>query len=409
MHSPAIASVLASLLLLPASPLAQAPPPPGGEAAAPKAPEADEAEARRKLEEQIARELGGGARPSGAAAEKPAAVAPAQGGGGNPAARLLLLPDISAVGSFSVAYDSYDVEALSPRAGPFGPEGKPTPQLDEVELAIQSVVDPYARADIFVSFGPEEVAVEEAYLTTLGLPAGLQLRAGKLFSPFGRQNQQHPHAREFVDGSLVSARLLADEVLSGPGLDLAWLAPVPWFAELHLAGQGTAPAEEDPERLTAVARLLQYFPLGASTTLGVGLSAARRDEARGEFRDLGGVDVHLRWRPPEGRRSLSFQGELVGRRFRGNALASKMGAYAQLFLRQDAHLGYGVRWDWAPTPRDLPAGEEHRIGALLAWLPSEFQRIRLQVSYDRRPGGEDGWEGILALELGIGVHGAHPF
>jgi hypothetical protein len=324
-------------------------------------------------------------------------------------ARLLLLPDISAVASFSVAYDSYDVERLSPREGPLGPEGKPTPRFDELELALQSVVDPYARADIFISFTPEEVAVEEAYLTTLGLPGGLQIRAGKLFSPFGRQNQQHPHTWDFVDAPLVRGRLLATEVLSGPGIDVAWLAPLPWFAELHLAGQGTAPTEEDTERLTGVARLLQYFPLADSTTLGVGLSVARRDEAPGVFRDLGAVDVYLRWRPLQGRRYLTLQGELFGRRFRSNDLASNKGAYAQLFFRQDAHLGYGVRYDWAPTPPDARSGDEHRAGALVVWLPSEFQRIRLQVSYDRRPGGADGWEGLLALELGIGSHGAHPF
>jgi hypothetical protein len=46
---------------------------------------------------------------------------------------------------------------------------------------------------------------------------------------------------------------------------------------------------------------------------------------------------------------------------------------------------------------------------LAAWLPSEFQRIRLQVAYDRRPEGQDGLETLLQLEFGIGAHGAHPF
>jgi hypothetical protein len=323
-------------------------------------------------------------------------------------ARLLLLPDISAIGSFALAYDRYDVETLSPRDGPYGPPDQAQPLFQELELGLQSVVDPYARADVFVSFNPGGVDVEEAYLTTLSLPAGLQLRAGKLFSPFGRQTQQHPHAWEFVDAPLAR-RLVAAETLSGPGADLAWLAPLPWFAELHVAWQATAPTPDDPERPTAVARLLQYFSLGEATTLGVGVSAARRSEAPGEFRDLGDVDLYVRWRRPTSRSYLALQGELYGRRFSGGEGGSDAGGYAQLFWRQGPSYGLGVRYDDTPAVPDAGQGRERRYGAVAAWLPSEFQRLRLQISYDARPDGGDGLEALLSLEFAIGAHGAHPF
>jgi hypothetical protein len=369
-------------------------------------PEQQDAERRKKLEEEIAKELGAG--------KSPAQPQPASGqqapAGGNPMARLLLLPDISAVASFALAYDNYDVEALSPREGLFGPEDKPQFLFEEVELGLQSVIDPYARADVFVSFTPDGAEVEEAYLTTLSLPASLQVRAGQFFSPFGRQNQQHPHVWEFVDAPLARGRLLADEVLSGPGVDVGWLAPLPWFAELRLAGQSTAPTEEDTQRLTGFARLLQYFPLGEATTLGVGLSAARRDEGPGgALRDLGALDVYLRWRPPQSRSFLTLQGELYGRKFRHTEGGSDTAGYAQAFWRQGAYFGYGVRYDNAPSSGDAEPGAEHRYSALAIWLPSEFQRIRLQVSYDRLPGGQEGLEALLALEFGIGSHAAHPF
>jgi hypothetical protein len=218
-------------------------------------------------------------------------------------------------------------------------------------------------------------------------------------------------------------------VLSGPGLDLAWLTPLPWFAELHLAGQGTAPTptDEDPgERLTGIARLLQYFPLGHATTLGVGLSAARRSEATGAFRDLGAADLYLRWRPLGSRSYVTLQGEIFTRRFRTSGLSETLaaelptltaaaeqgwqtGGYAQLFWRQGAYFGYGVRYDQAPTAGETVAGTERRYSALASWFPSEFQRIRLQVSYDVRPDRQDGFEALLGLEFGIGSHGAHPF
>jgi hypothetical protein len=310
-------------------------------------------------------------------------------------------------------YDSYDVEGLSPRPSLFGPAEKPTPLFDELELAFQSVVDPYARADVFVSFTPEEVDVEEAYLTTLNLPAGLQVRAGKFFSPFGRQNQQHPHVWEFADAPLARTRVVAAEVLSGPGIDVAWLAPLPWFVELHLAGQGTAPglgATETTERNTAVVRVLQYASLGEGTTLGIGVSAARRDEASGgAFRDLGAIDAYLRWRPPAGRSYVTLQGEVFGTRLRGIEGGSETSGYAQAFWRQSPHVGWGVRYDEAPAAGESAPGRERRYSGVATWFPSEFQQLRFQISYDRRPGGEDGFETILALEFGIGSHGAHPF
>jgi hypothetical protein len=422
MRSPFVASLLASVLSLPVAAAAADPqpaPPPPPTAAPAQGSDQKDAEARKKLEEEIAKELGqGAARAGGAPAPQgqppPAQPAPgvaAQGGtGGNPMARLLLLPDISAIGSFTGVYDTYDVPARSPREGPIGLRDTPTFRFEELELGLQSVVDPYARADAFISFTPGGVDVEEAYLTTLSLPAGLQVKAGKLFSPFGRQNQQHPHLWDFVDAPLARGRILASDVLSGPGVDVAWLAPLPWFTELQLAAQDTAPTPDDTERLTGLARLLTYVPVSDGTTLGVGLSAARRSEAPGAFRDLGGVDVYLRSRPLASRSYVTLQAELYGRRFRnvegGDAAA---GGYAQLFFRRDAYWGYGVRYDRAPAAGDAAPGGEHRFGAVGVWYPSEFQRIRLQASYDRGPDGRDGLEAILALEFGIGSHGAHPF
>ena len=420
MRSLLVATVLAAGAAgLPAAARAAEAGPPAGSTATPtpappgSTPSAADEEARKKLEADIAKETGASGEAPAAAAPPAQAEGAAQGQGagptgGNPMARVLLLPDISAIGSFALAYDRYDVETLSPRDGPYGPPDKAQPLFQELELGLQSVVDPYARADVFLSFTPDGVDVEEAYLTTLSLPAGLQLRAGKLFSPFGRQNQQHPHVWDFVDGSLA-ARLVAAEKLSGPGVDLAWLAPLPWFAELHVAWQATAPTPGDPERGTGVARLLQYFSLGEATTLGVGASAAVRSDATGVFTDLGGVDAYLRWRPPTTRSYLTLQGELVGRRIRGGSGGSDAGGYAQLFWRQGPFYGFGVRYDGAPAVPEAGTGREHRYGAVATWFPSEFQRLRLQVSYDERPAGGDGLEALLALEFAIGAHGAHPF
>jgi hypothetical protein len=351
---------------------------------------------RKKLEEEIQRELRSAAGPS--APSPPAAPAAAPGGssqGGSAVARVLLLPDIGAIGNLSLAWDDRT--------------RKPAFAFEELELSLQAVVDPYLRADVFLSFTPGAVDVEEAYVTTLGLPGGFLVRAGKLKSPFGRLNQTHPHVQEFVEGPLAT-RLLAEESLGGPGVDVAWLAPLPWFAELHLAAQSIAPTETDASRLTGLARLSQYFALGDAATLGAGLSAARRDEAPGQFRDLAGADLFLRVRPPASRSYLALTAELHARRFvglPGVAEGFERGWWTQAFYRAGPYLGAGARYEQAPA-RDA-AGDERRVTGVLAWFPSEFERLRLEISRDRLPGGEAAVEAFLNLEFGIGAHGAHPF
>src|SRR3981081_742976 len=48
------------------------------------------------------------------------------------------------------------------------------PSLDvvESELAFSAAVDPYARADLFLTFGESGVEVEEGYMTFTSLPGG---------------------------------------------------------------------------------------------------------------------------------------------------------------------------------------------------------------------------------------------
>jgi hypothetical protein len=374
---------------------------------------------RQRLEAQIARELGGSAATPVASSGAPPSVGTA---GAAPWARLLVLPDISAVGSFAAVLDGYDVGQLSPRDGPQGPAGKATFLFQELELGLQGVIDPYVRANVYISFSPGGASVEEAYLTTLSLPAGLQVKAGLFYAPFGRLNLLHPHTWDFVDAPLARGRLLATETLGGPGLDLLWLTPLPWFAELQLAAQTTDPYGGGEGRLTGTAKLQQFYSLAEPLTLGVGLSAARRDEGTGAYRDLGNLDLLLKYRPLSGRAYLLLQGELYTRRFRGSPPAAippeaafqgdgsdGTGGYAQLVWRQNTWLGWGIRYDRAPAAGDSAPGAEQRWSAVGNWYPSEFSRLALQVAHDQRPGGASGWESILHLEFIMGAHGAHPF
>src|SRR5258708_37560988 len=85
----------------------------------------------------------------------------------NPGASKGFNPDISVIGNFlGKAGQQNKIE--------FGPDNaRPPMRLDETEVAFQAFVDPYAKANVFLSITPEGIDVEEGYATFVTLPYDL--------------------------------------------------------------------------------------------------------------------------------------------------------------------------------------------------------------------------------------------
>src|ERR1700674_2994831 len=79
----------------------------------------------------------------------------------------------------------------------------PALELHESEASFQAVVDPYARADFFISFGEQGVGVEEGFLTFTSLPGGLLTKVGKMRAAFGKVNSPHNHVLLWTDRPLA--------------------------------------------------------------------------------------------------------------------------------------------------------------------------------------------------------------
>jgi hypothetical protein len=84
--------------------------------------------------------------------------------------------------------------------------------VQNLEAVFDGAVDPYfkGQANVVLQIAPDgstNVELEEAYVTTTSLPAGLQLKAGQFFTDFGRLNPTHPHAWDFVDVPLAKRPL----------------------------------------------------------------------------------------------------------------------------------------------------------------------------------------------------------
>ena len=62
------------------------------------------------------------------------------------------------------------------------------------------MVDPYARADVFLAAGPDGLEIEEGVVTFNTLPGRLLLKAGKMRAQFGKVNAMHTHALPWTIG-----------------------------------------------------------------------------------------------------------------------------------------------------------------------------------------------------------------
>lgn len=79
--------------------------------------------------------------------------------------------------------------------------------------------------------------LEDLFLT-LDLPAGVSLRGGQFFVPFGYENPLHLHARDFVDPPISVVRLLGEEGLIVQGGEISFHLPGPGEKTFFRMGYG---------------------------------------------------------------------------------------------------------------------------------------------------------------------------
>src|SRR4051812_20382488 len=208
-----------------------------------------------------------------------------------------LNPDISLIGDFLAAVGHNTVRPV------------PTLEMHEAELGLQAIIDPYARADAFISFGEEGVELEEGYLTFTALPAGVVARVGKMRAAFGKVNTLHNHVLPWTDRPLVTERLVnGEEGISDAGVSVAKLIPNPWLfveatGEIFAGTSGDLFQSDRRSDLTYVGHVRAYRDVSEASNLDVGFSYARGPSpallALGDqFKtNLYGLDATLRWKP----------------------------------------------------------------------------------------------------------------
>src|SRR3990170_6167726 len=263
--------------------------------------------------------------PAAAAAGAPmATVAAPTGAPGGPAGQLpvygggslmskILNPDIGVIGKFAGGVGRNRVNPL------------PSLSLQESEVSLQAIVDPYARADFFLAIGEEGIELEEGYLTLPALPGNFLLKGGKMRSSFSRVNTFHNHSLPWIDRPMVQFNLMggsleeADVGIKEAGLSLSRILPAPIFleatAELFRGDSGSLFHASRRSDVSNVFHLRSYGDLTESTNLEIGGSYARghNDVGSDFITQLTGLDATLRWKPLRRAiyRSFSARSEFV--------------------------------------------------------------------------------------------------
>jgi hypothetical protein len=397
-------------------------------------------------------ELGGAlAAPadSAAAAQVPAQSQPSgpQTGPSNPR----LLPDISAVGDF--------VADLSPDGST--QEDRARFSVREVEVAIQAVVDPYFRGDVFLGVSDlEGIAIEQAFLTTTSLPHQLEVRLGRYLMPFGKQNTTHRHDLHTIEYPHVIQRFFSPEGLKGTGIQASRVfSPFGFYPELVLHAvdplgertEGRSPSEPVNESLGGLgfaARLRNYVDLSEAANVELSFSAitGKREQpltdayaaqlaggvnAAVARQSVLGADLTYRWRPLEQGLYKSFilQGEImrqINQRDPGipgvagcaRCAAASLGydgpardyTGAYVFARwQTGRRSFiGSRYDFLQDQendgRTLHAGSVY-----LEWFPSEFSKLVAGYEALSPSGGTVTNRLLLQAAFSLGPHKPHPF
>ena len=297
-------------------------------------------------------------------------------------------------------------------------------ELREAELAFQAAVDPFTRADFFMSAGAEGLEVEEGYITWLALPGGGQAKIGKFRADLGKFNRTHPPETPFADRPLSTLAFLGEEGLSTTGLAASALIPNPlnlyWDV---VANVGSVPdAAENPlfeavsrSDLLVVGRSSVFVPLRESLDLNLGGSYANAAaqaslRSQGDRAQLGVVDATLRWKNPRRSiyRSLLVQGELTGEQGSAEGAQRLLGGFGYVIYQLARQWKVGARYDWTERP-DTP---EHLSGALalIQYQPSEFSTLSVQGRRVHDPLADRDFDSaFFKWTFNIGPHGAHPY
>ena len=320
-------------------------------------------------------------------------------------------PDLGVIGDFQGSYISRGKRNFDA-------------YLNETEISLQATVDPYARADFFLSFardpvtGKYGVEVEEGYLTTLSLPAQLQLKLGKFREAVGRINPTHPHALPLIDLPNAYVNYFGEEGLNDEGLSLSWLVPNKKFYQ-ELVFQATSGLSESPtffrgdnNRFIYLGHLKNFFTLSDNATLELGLTGITGPNDSSRTTSIAAADLTYKWKPVKMNtyKSLTWQSEFYygHANLLDNFSINSFGLYSFLQYQLAKRWFLTGRYDYAQKPYNKNIVEQ-AYSLTAGWYATEFSKMELEGKTTDENIDKRFYQVWLRWIFVIGAHGAHQY
>jgi len=320
-------------------------------------------------------------------------------------------PDIGVIGDFQGSYISKGNRNFNA-------------YLNETEVSLQAAVDPYIRADFFLSFardpetGKYGAEVEEGYLTTLSLPAKLQLKVGKFREAVGRINPTHPHALPFIDLPNAYVNYFGDEGLNDEGASLSWLVPNKKFYQ-ELVFQATSGQSESPtffrgdnNRFIYLGHLKNFFTLSDNSTLELGLTGITGPNDSSRTTSIAAADLTYKWKPVQMNtyKSITWQSEFYygHANLLDNFSINSIGLYSFLQYQLAKRWFLTGRYDYAQKPFNKTVVEQ-AYSLTAGWYATEFSKIELEGKATDNNIENRFYQAWLRWIFVIGAHGAHQY
>ena len=296
-----------------------------------------------------------------------------------------------------------------------------------------------------------ELILEEAFIETLALPYGSQVRAGRFLSDFGYLNNQHMHSDSFVERPLAYRTFLGSHYYDD-GARASIVLPTDMYVRLGveaLNGDMLSPVDGDSTVGVYTTTLKLGNDISESSSWQLGLSYLRNKNGKiTEFEEhhhghdsehghdhgaavtganLYGADLVWKW-APEGNykyRNLTLAAEYmlldgaVDSKFKDDADSpgNLSAYYVSGVYRFNPNWSAGLRYGEAESYDGHAHGDhmhftEHKhkeTDAMLAWDASHFSTIRAQYTRAQHQGHETDNVFTLQYVMTFGAHGAHAF
>lgn len=286
--------------------------------------------------------------------------------------------------------------------------------LREMEMGLQSALDPFSRGKVYISFGREGVVIEEGYMQFLNMPLNMNLKMGEFKTQFGKINRYHDHALPQFARPLALINFFGLTSLKGFGMAANFLLPsiTAHVNELDLevitGGADQSFTSGGKHNLIYVTHFKNYYDLNRSTYLEIGMSGAMgKNDAQEKYNTIiGGVDLTLKWQPP-GRsryRGIEWRTEfLYSHREQAFEDVNSWGFFSSIQFKLNAKWFASGRIDYSQLPFNNEL-EEKGFAVCFDYWQSEFVFVRFQYTYINRNFDENDSRFIFQTNWAMGPH-----